>query len=579
LSVLGEATRERHGHRGDGDGQTLADPAGWQVIDEHCAVFWRLLDRAAGLRRRRADAAAVYAEIAANYAMSHHPGLFASPELERLLLAIGRSLPSPPQGRAGSARADGAPRAVLHVLTRAFDIGGDARTVWRWIGLDDGRAHSVVLTRQGAVPVPAPLREAVAASGGQVHVLNERRGGLLAWASVLRDLAARADLVALHVHPYDVIPTLAFADKACTPPVVFVDHADHAFWVGTGTSDIVAALRASGRYLARERRGVAPERSALLPIPLSPPPDAPSRAEARAQLGLAEDALVLLSIARPHKYTPIDDESFIEAVSPILERHPSAVLLVIGPDHAGPWAEAAARTGGRVRALGLREDTAPFYRAADLYLDSYPVVSITSLLEAGGHGLPLVSRPPPLAAPGVLGADTPGLGHLVRARGAAGLRAAVGHLLADPEYRAWLGEATRRDIAAAHTGDAWRRSLHALYRQALAAPPVAMVPDQADRRQVDDLDLLLPEVFRGEPDLDTIRQFYLRLLPADLRLLAWLSRLRSRRPLPAGLLLPEWLGIRLERWRYPEGSDRYDAPTGIGTAGPALAAQPSGTAS
>jgi glycosyltransferase involved in cell wall biosynthesis len=542
-------------------------------------VFRRLADRAAdSLRRGRADAAAVHAEIAANYAMSHHAGLFASPELERLLLSIGRELPSPSPDRARSTRADGMPRAVLHVLTRAFDIGGDARTVWRWIGLDSGRAHSVALTRQGAVPVPAPLRMAVAASGGQIHVLNGRRGGLLAWASALRALAARADLVVLHVHPYDVIPPLAFADKSCTPPVVFVDHADHAFWLGIGCSDVVAALRESGRCLARGRRGVAPERSALLPIPLDPAPPALSRAEARARLGLAEDAPVLLSIARPHKYTPLDDESFVEAAVPIVERCPSAVLLAIGPEHAGPWAAAAARTGGRVRALGLRDDTAPFYRAADVYLDSYPVVSITSLLEAGGHGLPLVSRLPPLGAPGVLGADTPGLGRLVRARDAAGFRAAVGHLLADPEHRARLGAATRRDIAAAHTGDGWRRALADLYRLAATLPPIAMGPGQSDCRQVGELDMLLPQVFRDEPDLDTIRQFYLRLLPVDLRLLAWLSRLRARRPLPAGLLLPEWLGTRLERWRYPEGSDRYDSSPEAGTAGLAPADRSTATA-
>jgi len=556
--------------------QDRTDPAG--MLAGNLGTFGRLLDRAEEmLRGRRPLASAIYAGIAANYAMSHHTGLFMSPRLEALLQRIGREsiaevssgrTPYPvgsrerlPQGQS--------PHQVLHVLTRAQGVGGDTRMVWRWIQQDRERRHSVVLSRQGSHPVPSALGAAVREAQGQVHVLNRQRGNLLTWAAALRGLASAADTVVLHVHPYDIIPSLALAREEALPPVIFADHADHAFWVGAEVSDVVAGLRESGSRLAQARRGIPPERCAILPIVLPPMERTLSRDEAKRQLGVPESAVLLLSIARPHKYRPVGGLDFLEGVLPVLDRCPQALLWVIGPQPGEPWVGAAERTGGRVRVFGQRVDTPLFYQAADVYVDAFPIVSITSLLEAGSYGLPLVSRCWPGAVDTVLCADTPGLARcLIQVCGSS--HQELLRLVEDASHRAAVGEHTAAAITGVHGEGNWQRTLESVYRQAFAlqdaktrlaaqtplAAETPRPPSGDGLGQTSEMDAWLMRLFDSEPDLQSIIQFHLQLLPLDLRLAHWFSLLRANRssksegrfPSP-GLLLPEWLGSAIGRKR------------------------------
>lgn len=567
------------------------------VINQNRVVFDDLLDCAEGHHRaRRYLAAAVIAEIAANYAMSHHAGLFMSPRLEELLQRIGSACSAGGVAEAGSPRAaqqvapssvtaqlvgsperrpqGQSPDHVLHVLTRAQAVGGDTRMVWRWIRSDRDRRHSVALTRQGAHPVPPALTEAVRAAQGQVHVLNRQQGNLLSWSVALRGIASEAGMVVLHVHPYDVIPSLALADKHALPPVIFVDHADHAFWVGAGVSDLVAGLRESGSRLARVRRGISAEQSAVLPIVLPQVERTLSREDAKRQLGLPESAVLLLSIARPHKYRPVGGLDFLEGVLPALDECPDAHLWVVGPEPGEPWTGASERTRGRVRVLGPRVDTAVFYQAADVYVDAFPIVSITSLLEAGIYGLPLVSRCWPGAVDTVLCADTPGLARcLIQVCGSP--HRELVRLVKDASYRIAVGEHTRSAIIDVHGEDNWQRALESAYVDAALAAAHPTPPSHPGASQSDELDSWLVRLFDCEPDLHSIIRFHLPLLPLDLRLVHWFRLLsaeltpkgedrfpRSEGRLPQGedrfpksggrfpspgLLLPEWLGSALSQ--------------------------------
>ena len=530
--------------------------AGPRSIRQRFAAFQAQLARASAfLKEGSFEAAAVHAQIAAHYASCRHSGLFVSPRLERILLTIGRMCIEPDPGASKRSVGAALPQRVLHVFTRAYGVGGYTRMVWRWMQLDHTRSHSVVLTRQGAVRVPPPLMEAAAATGGRVTALDGRPGTLISWAGALRELAIAADVVVLHVHPSDVIPVLAFADKRGTPPVVYLDHADQVFWVGASVADVVASLRESGAQLAQTRRGIAAERCALLPIALGPVGRPLSRARAKQELGLAADTVLMVSIARPQKYVPLDDLSYPGAVLPLLERYERAVLLVVGPGDGGAWAGARQRTQGRVRALGMREDTALFYQAADIYVNSFPNPSITSLLEAGGYGTPLVSRCLHQAERSVLCADTPALDRcLIRATDLTSYRKELARLIEDGELRRCLGEQTRQAIADVHSGQAWRLSLEALYQRAVSVPTATGLPGLSDQPCIEELDVLLPQVFKGEPDLNEIVKSNLRLLPLDLRLRAWVKLLASERSAHPGLLLPDSLATRLERWRYPRGS-------------------------
>ena len=285
-----------------------------------------------------------------------------------------------------------------------WGIDGLNRHVRRWIETDVGRVHSLAVTWHDAAHVPADIVEAVAARGGRLTCLDAL--STAARARALRRLAMDADTVVLHVETSDATPLLALGDGS-RPPTILVNHADNVFWLGVGVADAVASLRESGLRLAHERRGVARDRNVLLPTILPERTRTLTREEAKQRLDLDPGALVLLSIARGVKFVPL--AGFVDAHRPILERPPRAVLVVIGPG-----SDAAASLCSRVRVLPARADTELFYQAADVYVDSFPVPSITSLLEAGAFGVPVVTRCSHSTRAATLCADAPGLREVLR---------------------------------------------------------------------------------------------------------------------------------------------------------------------
>jgi hypothetical protein len=217
----------------------------------------------------RLRSAAACAEIAAASAWRNHPGLFASPRLESLIAELGRrTVPAWPGWREHSREAS--PRHVLHVMSKARQMGGDSRFACRWMQADGGRRHSVAITTQLDEAVPDSFLESASRTGGQVHRLDAGTRDPIVRARRLRALAAEADFVALHIYPDDIVPLLAFAHKRGLPPVAFVHHSDHTFWLGVDISDLVVQLRQCSVPLSVRRRHIAPERFATLPIPLPP---------------------------------------------------------------------------------------------------------------------------------------------------------------------------------------------------------------------------------------------------------------------------------------------------------------------
>ena len=87
-----------------------------------------------------------------------------------------------------------------------------------------------------------------------MHQINRSMGGLLGWGRALQSVIDASDLVVLHVHNNDVVPFLALAGMGRRrPPVVFVDHADHLFWLGARFADLIVNTRLSGHRLAARR--------------------------------------------------------------------------------------------------------------------------------------------------------------------------------------------------------------------------------------------------------------------------------------------------------------------------------------
>jgi glycosyltransferase involved in cell wall biosynthesis len=500
------------------------------------------------MERGQYDAAAIYAEIAAFYAVGKHCGLFVSPELEAILSKIGQKVIPISLSSNQNPSLHKTPKHILHVATWVKSIGGHSRMIGRWIQQDTENSHSLVLTRQDATEIPHLLREAVRKSNGKMYILNGKIGDfeLIALAKRLREIAALADLVVLHIGNCDVVPLIAFANKEQSPPILLLDHADHLFWLGASISDVVISLRDSGMRLAQKRRGINLDQSVQLPIILEPTQRLLSRIEAKHELGIPEESILLLSVARSVKYKTIDGISFADAHIPLLENNKRAFLIIVGPGNTEDYSSAIQQTGGRIIVHPEREDTSIFYQAADIYVDSFPFVSTTSLLEAGSYGVPLVSRFPYSDASSVLGADMPGLiGNLIRTRDLEEYRKAVTYLIVDEQHRLSLGEATRKKIVETHTEIYWQRSLQAVYAHAAIKPRETITTARMDQACIGEPDVFIQRIHSNWDNnwRDWVFVPRLSMLPFGHRLRFWWGYVKKHGFGPRGrigLLLPYW---------------------------------------
>ncbi|MEO8432256.1 MAG: hypothetical protein ABI592_12155 [Acidobacteriota bacterium] len=427
------------------------------LVDEARAVFDATVERAVRhFERGSPGESAVWAQIAAHFATYRHAGIYASDALEALLVEIARTLPPIRPAGSRARPGDSGRRRTLHVMTRALPVGGHTRAVERWVRSDEASVHALVATAQ-TEPLPPWLSRAVRGAGGFYESLALPPRDLLWRASRLRQVARDwADVVVLHGHPYDVVPSLAFGVDG-GPPVLLFNHSDATFWLGARAADVVADMRETGRRLSLERRGIS--RSVVLPIPLVRR-EAPPREEARRRLQIPESATVLLTSGKDFKFVPFGDHDFFALAARILARRETAILLAVGLHDVRRWQSAADRRApGRVRVFGPRAEIADFQAAADVYLDPMPATSLTAALEVGALGCPVVGFRDPVQPIFSSADDAAFAGLAGHARSPAEYERRADALIASAELRRSEGSAAAEAIRTVHMSPGWNRAL------------------------------------------------------------------------------------------------------------------------
>ena len=109
---------------------------------------------------------------------------------------------------------------------------------------------------------------------------------------------------------------------------------------------------------------------------------------------------VVATIAEPYKFAASDGMDFRDLVSQLFARIPSAHLIAVGPSQDSPgWGGLQREFPTRIHLLGTTPEYASTLAAADVYLDSFPFSSITSMLEAALCGVPVVTVAEPSRGP------------------------------------------------------------------------------------------------------------------------------------------------------------------------------------
>jgi hypothetical protein len=425
------------------------------------AYEWLVRRIVATDREKDPEALLTSVQRAALFAGQFHAGRFADGNLENVAFAFGASLEVGQPATTSLRLPAGNParrRHVLHVTTRIPSLAGHTRMLAHWVSSDETSRHSVVVLDQDAEPCPSWLSDVARASGG--GFISLEGGSALTRARHLRALARQGvDLVVLHHHSWDAVPTIAFAAIDC-PPVALLNHADHEFWLGSSVADIVINLRTAGAEHTQARRFVSS--NAVMPVPLSKPLGGSSKAEVRRALGMRQDEVVLLTVGRGVKYRPSGSHDFFATARQILDGNPGSRLFLVGETAAGIAPYLREPIHERLQMVGPVEDPTPYRDAADVYLESFPFGSQTALLEACLSGLPAVPAYAPLF-PLLVANDDDVTELLPNPRSEQEYIVRAGELIGNPGERARLGEALRTRLLCTHVGHHWTSQLHRVY--------------------------------------------------------------------------------------------------------------------
>lgn len=317
------------------------------------------------------------------------------------------------------------------------------------IGRHVRQLHDELLRRQWRVTVAGPADLAAGWMAGVDDFVPTALPG--AWSTApsayreLRAVCGSADVLHVHGLRAGLVGTRA-AHRAGIPAVVSLHNLVLPETAGRSWRATRLAEPVLGR-LADAAVGVSPDITARLgrqavtvPISSTPLTAHRTRAQVRAELGLADHDVVALCAARLHPQKRL--EVLVAAAATARLDHPRLQVLIVGSGPAQERVEALVRDAGAgVHLLGRRDDVGDLLGAADIAVLSSAWEAVPlALHEAAQFGLPLV------------GTDTGGIGEIV-VPDVTGLLVPVGdvpalsdallRLALDPDLRQRLGAAAR----------------------------------------------------------------------------------------------------------------------------------------
>jgi hypothetical protein len=249
---------------------------------------------------------------------------------------------------------------------------------------DTESTSGIVLTNQ-TIPCPEFFERTVAQAQGEITCLPVSQP-MIVRAAMLRELAKQFDRVVLHTHPHDPMPITAFSVRGGAPVAMF-NHAHFSFCLGPSVADVIINTLDHFRKVTEKFR--FPRKTAVLAGALGQAADETlpiCKRSAKRRLGLSESDPLVMSIASEWYFKPIEGYDFFRTVSKLLDSHPSVNVLVVGVRPNSPLVPVGLRGRTRFHCVGPVLDPLPYYQAADVCLESFPMPSLGAFLEAVAYG-------------------------------------------------------------------------------------------------------------------------------------------------------------------------------------------------
>lgn len=321
---------------------------------------------------------------ASKYFVYHNTGYFTSSVLERFFLKCAKTI------HLELHNIQYKKDSILHVLTNGYETGGHTRVVERWIkNASPNQVHSVLQTKQTGVSLSV-LRNIVKEHNGNFIVFSNKLS-ITEKAIELRKLGMKYEYVVLHTHMEDPIPIIAFGTDDFTRPVLLYNHASHMPWLGKSVADVVLDIE-KGDQVTSEKRKISntfflgvPSKSVSIEIS--------DKNKERFKLNIPVDKKVIVTSGMAMKYRNISGKSFIDYLIDIMDDNTYCYVIGVEKNNK-EWKKSILKSGKKIFLLGVvdfNKGYLNYLKAADLYLDSYPVGGGTATIDAIASGTPALS--------------------------------------------------------------------------------------------------------------------------------------------------------------------------------------------
>lgn len=320
------------------------------------------------------------AAIAA-YESEDYVGYLSSIRLEELLVKTGAKLfPT-----ANYKKKEAAQRKILHIGTRFYNVGGHTQVALSWMKNDLNSTSYLLLLDQD--------RSLDLEINGPLYELKEKTK--IAKAAALRNFLEEHyfDVIVLHQHMDDVVPTLALWDlkEKGDSLVLFYNHANFRFSLG----NIIAHKRVNiceGDVVISEKYRYPMDDQILyfilgedLPKQLS----IERKLAHKATLNIKPTQKIFFTIGAAYKYTPFEALNFMQEWNAFLNENEHCTLIMVGcaPEDFHKYCPNA-RKSPNLLLKGHVKNPLVYYQIADYIVDIYPLQTGLGTLNGLAHGLP-----------------------------------------------------------------------------------------------------------------------------------------------------------------------------------------------
>ncbi len=281
------------------------------------------------------------------------------------------------------------PDSTLHIMTRAYSTGGHTKLVEQWISNLDFKSNNSVVFIEHKSEHPPTLVDIINKNG---NVFTLKRASLINKAKELAKLASKFEKVVLHIHPFEIVPNLAFGNRKFPRPIVFMNHADHSFSCGYSVSNMLLDLSSEGVDFSQNVRGI--KNNHKLSIPVESINNSLTKEKAREHLCIDNNKKIILSIGTSYKYGVGKElKEFHGFAKELVKLKDNTEFLIIGPSSDEyEWNQLSLDSNGKIKPLGIvnRDKLKYYICACDLYIESFPFASYTAFLEVASYKVNLL---------------------------------------------------------------------------------------------------------------------------------------------------------------------------------------------